>query len=261
MSDVSVQEGPLEKPGIGDESFAIGGLDSKLLLFFPGVTQILQGDRERGYGLLGTFWSAFFVGFCAWGTWLGVVLLVFAFFAHLFATADAMTRAGFPRWEAWVPWLAASVGLGLGCYGPLTAISLLAAWPAMREDRPREGYLIDRWTLHWRGPARDEHVWVDSEDGAGPWLGRVVALPGEQVESLDRTLRIDGRIAADLRKRFADHVGEIRFRVPEDHLLLIAADDSSSVLREKPTPKLVRSSRIIGIAWAKYYPIWERRLL
>ena len=194
-----------------------------------------------------------------WGTWLGTGLLVCAFVVHVFATADAMGRGTFPPFERWIPWMTASLGLGFGCYAPLMIAGSLLAWPGIRVGSSFEGYLVDRWTLRERAPMPGDHVWVESLDGRGPWLGRVVAVSGQNIEWADDRLRLDGMPAADRRVQFPDQVGDLKLRVPNDHLLIVA--EGFNLPNERATPRIVPSTRIVGLAWAKYYPIWERRLL
>ena len=261
MGAVSLIRRMREREADGRGSAEVGPLCLGPVVLVPGWTQWSAHERDRGFILFGTFSSAMFVGLCAWGTWLGTILLIFAFVTHVFATADAMRRGTFPPFERWIPWTTASLGLGLGCYAPLMIAASLFAWPGMRSDAPYEGYLIDRWTIRGRAPRAGDHVWVESAEGRGPWLGRVIALSGQRVEWTENSLRIDGRIGEGRGAEFPQNVGDLTLRVPNDHLLIVAEDVHSSNIYDPPSPRIVSSSRIVGIAWAKYYPIWDRRLL
>ncbi len=115
-------------------------------VLLPGYPQWRWRQRERALVLGGTFGSALAVGLFAWGTPLGLSLLGVAFFCHVASVADAMRQVAFPGFARGVPTLSTSLGLGLGCYGPLLVVATVVAWPGAR--RGRRG--SDTWSIAGR---------------------------------------------------------------------------------------------------------------
>jgi hypothetical protein len=81
------------------------------------------------------------------------------------------------------------------------------------------------------------------------------------VEWTGHQWRIDGQDQpgpAPLRR--AIRTPACRFKVPSNQILVEPADDGATPPATAPV-LLVTSDRIIGRAWAQFYPVWERRLL
>ena len=59
-----------------------------LLQGIPGLAAWRRGDRERGMVLFGSFASALSMAIFAWGTTLGVLMILVVFAAHVAALVD-----------------------------------------------------------------------------------------------------------------------------------------------------------------------------
>ena len=161
-------------------------------LLIPGYPQWAWLQHDRALVLFGSFAASLGVGVFAWGTTLGLVVLGFAFATHAFSAADAIRQYAFPGFGRLVPAFTASAGLGAICYGPALAAASVFAWPVALEDRPRDGYLVDRWAYRGgEGPRPGETVWLRQARGLRPRIARVVAGPGQRVEWLEDRLRVD----------------------------------------------------------------------
>ncbi|HWE38807.1 MAG TPA: hypothetical protein VG406_19820 [Isosphaeraceae bacterium] len=237
-----------------------GGAGLRVLV--PGLPQWRWRQRERGAALFGSFAAALGMSLFTWGTRPGLLLLAFAFGAHVTSVADVIRQGAFPAFARWVPWVSASFGLGIGCYAPMLALASVLAWPGLRPGVPLDGYLVNRWVLLQRDPGPGEAVWVDAGDGRGPWLARVLAMPGQGVEWSDERLRVAGQVVAgDHVVPFPAQVKDLRFEVPRDHLLVVQDGPEDGVGSGRPGPRLVSRGQVIGLAWARLYPVWRRRLL
>ena len=118
-----------------------------------------------------------------------------------------------PGSAAWSPALTASAGLGAFCYAPALALASVYAWPVTLDERPREGYFVNRWAYRDEPPAPGETVWLrPSRGGVRPQgradrrrprpAGRVVGRPFQG--------RRSGRRGFALRRR------RLAARVPDD---------------------------------------------
>jgi len=94
-----------------------------------------------------------------------------------------------------------------------------------------------------------------------PRAAQVVAVSGQEVEWSGRCWKIDGQdrsLTAHL--RLAAWPQACRFKVPANQILVEPQDDGASTPQLGPLV-LVSPDRIIGRAWAQFYPVWDRRLL
>src|SRR4051794_36258053 len=148
-------------------------------ILVPGYSQWRWRQRERAMVLFGSYATALGVGLFAWGTWWGALILALAIATHVVAAADVIRQGAFPGFGRWVPWVAAGFGVGLGGYGPALALAVGLAWPVT--DRA-DGYLVNRWAFHHAEPWAGVWVWLAASEGRAPWIGRVVATPGQTVE-------------------------------------------------------------------------------
>jgi hypothetical protein len=229
----------------------------------PGYLQWTWGQHERALVLGGTFGSAAVVGLFAWGSTLGVGCLGLAYAAHAYAVVDA-------AWQHRFPYLPRALVFGLvlgtlGCclYLPLVGLLTIHAWPTLPGSGSRSGYLVDRSAYLTVGPRTGHWIWLRSSPARtqAPRAGRVVATAGQELEWSGRLWRVDGRpIPVSSPGTFPTFQEPWRFRVPLRHVLidpdhdLRPAEFASSLV-------IVREEQIVGRAWARFYPIWDRGLL
>jgi hypothetical protein len=94
-----------------------------------------------------------------------------------------------------------------------------------------------------------------------PHAGEVVAVSGQEVEWTGTKWQVDGHeCILNYNSRLTARPQVCRFQIPKDQVLVESDDDGAS------TPAsgllvLVASDRIIGRAWAKFYPVRDRHLL
>ena len=230
-------------------------------LLIPGLPQWSWHQRERGLVLFGSYVAAMGVGVFAWGTTLGLGVLFFAFATHAFSAADAIRQYAFPGFGRLVPALTTSAGLGAFCYAPALAFASVYAWPIALDERPREGYFVNRWAYRDEPPAPGETVWLRPTRGVRPKVARIVAGPGQRVEWLGEQFRVDDQLVEEAPFGIAGSPSGLQMTIPEGHVLVTFGADPS---RAKGVPggwEIVSRDDVRGRAWARSYPIWDRRLL
>ncbi len=230
-------------------------------ILVPGYPQWSWSQRERGLVLFGSYAAALAVGILSWGTSVGLAVLAFAFLTHAFSAADAIRQVAFPGFGRMVPAVTASAGLGVVCYAPALLMASIFAWPFVPGERPRDGYLINRWAYQVEGPRSGETVCLWPARGARPRIVRVVAGPGQRVEWSARKLRVDDRPVEDSPFGAPDSPKELKLTIPEGHVLVAFGADRPA---GRPVPggwEIVDRADIRGRAWARSYPFWDRRLL
>ncbi len=231
-------------------------------LLIPGYPQWTWLQRDRASVLFGSFAASVVVGVFAWGTALGLVVLAFAFATHAFSAADAIRQYAFPGFGRVVPTFTATAGLGALCYGPALAAASVFAWPVAPEDRPRDGYLVNRWAYReGEDPCPGETVWLRQARGLRPRIARVVAGPRQRVEWSDDVLRVDDQAVPGSPFRVPGAPSGLKWAIPEGHVLVSFGVDSAD---ERAMPggwEVVDRADVQGRAWARSYPIWARRLL
>ena len=236
-----------------------------LLQGLPGLAAWRRGDRERGMVLFGSFASALSMAIFAWGTTLGVLMILVVFAAHVAALVDLIRRRCYVPMGRWAPWLATSVALGFCVSGPLVTMAAWLAWPGVNGDRSTDVFLINGWAYSREEPRLDDWVWYQSSPLGEGRVGRVVASKGQDVEWRDNQLKVAGRslpLGAPFRSPASPE--RLRYQIPDGQLLLNpSADTGSERLSNHSGEGLIVVSRdkILGKAWAKFYPIHERRLL
>ena len=124
--------------------------------------------------------------------------------------------------------------------------------------RTAEGYLVNCRAYFSREPERGEWVWFHATASGDPRLGRVVAGSGQDVEWAENRLRVQGR-AVDLAapSRSAWPPRSLSYKVPEGHILINPEGDRLA----SEGLMIVDRGQVVGRAWARYYPVLERRLL
>lgn len=230
-------------------------------LLIPGYPQWSWHQRERAAILFGSYVSALCVGVFAWGTFLGLGLLFFAFATHAFSAADAIRQYAFPGFGRLVPALSTSAGLGAFCYTPALALASVYAWPIALDERPREGYLVNRWAYRDERPSPGETVWLRPTRGARPKVARIVAGPGQRVEWSGDQFRVDDQVVEESPFRIAGSPAGFQMIIPDGYVLVTFGADPS---RGQGVPggwEIIDQADIRGRAWARSYPVWDRRFL
>jgi hypothetical protein len=228
----------------------------------PGWPQWGWGQHGRGIVYFGSFVSAIAMAAFAWGTPTGLVLLIFAFGTHLASLADALRQSSFPGLGRGAAIGASAAILGFGFYAPMFVTASMMAWPGVRGGSIPEGYLINRWAYRDRDPRRDDLVWYRSSASSEPRLGQVVAGSGQEVRWSENYLQVDGvsmkRLGAPFRSVWPPK--EVSYRVPERHILILPEGNRTNHQASEGL-LIVARDQVVGRAWAKYYPVRERRLL
>ncbi len=227
----------------------------------PGLLQRRWGQGQRGWVFFGLFASALVIAFWSWGTNQGWAFLALAFFTHVSSVTDVLRQWSFPVYPAKRSLVLVSLSLGLILYLPvITALSVLA-WPGFEPASTGVGFLVDRHAYREKGPSQGQWVWVHPSASEEAKAARVVAVSGEEVEWTGHNWKVDGKDCDLLATgRFKSWPQACRFKIPPNHILVEPRDDGVSDLAIGPVV-LVPPERIIGRAWAQYYPVWDRRLL
>ncbi len=224
----------------------------------PGLPQWSWGRHDQALVFFGFHAIATLLGVFFWGTWLSLLMLAFAFASHAFSAADAIREAAFPKFGPMVPILAAWLGLGAACYAPVMILGSMFAWPVVPDHSPREGYWVNRWAYRGAfGPKHGETIWLGAIRGARPRLARVLAGEGQRVRWSENQLHVDDRPTAWSTR--LSHTLELT--VPDHHVLVSFHEDPTEPVGGLTGWEIVARDEIHGRAWARSYPVWERRLL
>jgi len=230
-------------------------------MLVPGLTQLNWGQHERGLVLFLSFLSALVSSLFCWGNPMGWAFLAFAFVTHAASTLDLIRQRSFPVFPQSMAVVATVGWLGMTAYLPLGALLTLFAFPAHSEGPAGVGYLVNRLAYRASAPAQGHFVWMRLSPESAPRAGRVIAVAGQEVEWKLRRWQVDGHEVTappfDLTLYSPD---QYRFRVPERHMLIGLENDSSRLLPCGPIV-LVSQEQVVGRAWARYSPFWDRRLL
>ena len=232
-----------------------------LRVLVPGWPQFSWGQRQRAWVLLGSFAVAIGAGLWTWGTWMGPCFFGFAFLTHVTSTTDAIHQGSFPVSRRRAAFVMTAVALAMLVYLPAGAALFVAAWPGFSPTGAHHGYLVNCWAYSGAGPRRGDWVWLRLPSAGQPRAAQVIAIAGQEVEWTGRQWRIDGQDQprqAPLRMSLRPPA--CRFKVPPDQVFVEPEDDGGSPPATAPL-LLVTNDRIIGRAWAQFYPFWERRLL
>ncbi|MDB5352792.1 MAG: hypothetical protein JWN86_4039 [Planctomycetota bacterium] len=230
-------------------------------ILIPGYPQWLWRQRERSAALAGTYAAAMAVGLFAWGSRIGLAMIVLAFLAHVSSAADVIRQGAFPGFGRWVPSISASFGLGLGCYAPALALASVLAWPERPIGADHERYAINRWAFLRADPEPGDWVFYHTSDGGGFGLGRLVARAGHSVEWSPNSLQVDGQVLALTPSAPDGEPLELSMTIPDDQILVAPMADRTAGATSSSGLILVPRSGVIGRPWARLYPVWTRRLL
>jgi hypothetical protein len=227
----------------------------------PGLLQHRWGQCQRGWAFFGSFASALIIAFWTWGTPQGWGFLALAYITHVVSVTDVLRQWSFPVYPAKRALVLVTLSLGLVLYLPvLTTLSVLA-WPGFEPTSAGVGFLVDRHAYRQKGPSQGQWVWVHPSASEEPRAARVVAISGEEVEWTGRNWMVDGK-NRELQSpgRFKSWPQTCRFKIPPNQILVEPRDDGVSNVALGPVV-LIPPERIIGRAWAQFYPVWDRRLL
>jgi hypothetical protein len=232
-----------------------------LKILVPGLSQFSWNQRERGFVLVGSFLVALAVWLWTWGTWLSHGFLIFAFWIHVTSTTDALRQGSFPVYRRRTAMILTSIALGLAMYLPATWALFVIAWPGFSSDSTGSGYLVNCWAYRHAGPHQGDWIWLRLPPSGQPHAGEVVAVSGQEVEWTGTKWRVDGHeCIPHFTPRLAAWPQACRFQVPKDQILVEPEDDGAST-PASGSLVLVNSDRVIGRAWAKFYPVRDRHVL
>jgi hypothetical protein len=230
-------------------------------ILIPGWAHYRWGQRERGWVLLGTFAVTLFVGLWTWGTRLSLGFVALAFATHVASATVVLKESSFPTYPSRISSLFISGALAVFVYVPLFLILSLIAWPAFEPDDSGIGFLVNRTAYRAAPPRSGQWIWMRGPPLGQPRAAQVVAVSGQEVEWTGRMWTVDGHEhSLHTPIRLPVWPQTCRFKVPVDQVLVEPQDDGVSSPPLGPVV-LVPRDRIIGRAWAQFYPIWERRLL
>jgi hypothetical protein len=227
----------------------------------PGLAQMYWGQRDRGMIFLISFVSSLATSLFCWGDRLGWVFLGFVFFTHLTASLDVLRQRSFPVFPQMLASAATIGGVGLTVYLPLGSLLSLYAAPARSDGPGGVGYLVNRLAYRANEPSPGQWIWLRPTPSSSPRAGRVLAVGGDEVEWTGRRWRVGGKeLSPNQAGDFPFYPTSCRFRVPDHHLLIGPEPDAGNLLPSQPL-LIVGTDQIVGRAWARYYPFWDRCLL
>jgi hypothetical protein len=243
--------------------FTPSAMSPGIQVLVPGLAQWKWGQRERGLVFLLSFVATLVACVLCWGSLLGWAFLGFAFLTQSAAVLDVVQQRAFPAIHPGIAVGAITLSIGLAIYLPLAGLLWLHAFPVLSSRMPGTGYLVDREAYEGGEPVAGQWVWMRDCSRSVGLAGQVIAIAGQEVEWTGRRWRVDGKDLLFM------HPGALpfypaswRFQVPRDHVLI---DQEPSTT---PTPigsvaplAIVSRDRIVGRAWARYYPFWDRCLL
>ena len=232
-------------------------------VLLPGMVQWGWNQRERGLVFLVSFVASLAATVLCWGNPLGWVFLGFAFLTQSAALGDVIRQRSFPVFHSSIALAAISLSIGLTMYVPAGRFLWLYAFPARSADAPGACYLINCRAYQEDQPVPGEWIWMRDRSRVNGLAGQVIAVAGQEVEWTGRRWRVDGK---DLRVvhpgSLPFYPASLRFQVPRDHVLIDQEPDAAqSKTRPLTSLALVGRNQIVGRAWARYYPFWDRCLL
>jgi hypothetical protein len=234
---------------------------ARFKLLVPGWPQLSWNQRERATVLMGSFLTALVAGVWAWGTWVGWGFFAFGFLCQVSSATDAMRQSSFPAYSSRTSLLLVAGSLGFLLYAPVTLVLSTLAWPGFSEQETGTGYAVNLWAYHHARPRAGEWIWTRLQSRGKPHAAQIVATGGQEVEWTGRNWRIDGLpcpLKGSLRLTAWPQI--CRFHVPTDQVLVEPEEPEKSMSAIGPLV-LVPADAIVGRAWARLYPMWDRHLL
>lgn len=230
-------------------------------MLVPGFLQCRWSQRQRGWAFFGTFASALLVGLWAWGSPLSWAFLSLAFVTHTASVTDVLRQASFPVYPARRAVIFVSGALALLLYAPAVAGLSIVAWPGFEPASSGMGYLVNRFAYRSADPCEGQWIWMHPSAKGEPRAAQVVAISGQEVEWTGQTWKVDGsNRSLHSPGRLTSWPQACKFTVPPHQILVEPRDDGVSKVPVGPIV-LVSPDRIIGRAWAQFYPVWDRHML
>jgi TM2 domain-containing membrane protein YozV len=229
-------------------------------LIVPGFAQITWGQGHRGSVFLLTFISALSTILFSWGSVLGWGFFGLALVTHLVSSLDILHQRSFPVFPRITALAATSVATILFIYLPMAAVLELYAFPAHSEHSTNAGYLVNRLAYEAAEPSTGDWIWLRISPTGSSQAGLVVGVAGQEVEWTGRGWKVDGRDIALETGPFPYYPKGWHFRVPDRHVLIGPELDAARIEQMAPLV-IVGRDQIVGRAWARYYPFWDRCLL
>ncbi len=119
--------------------------------------------------------------------------------------------------------------------------------------------IIEKLSYHIDNPQRGDIVVVEVEGSEIPLIKRVIGLPGETVEIRESQLWINGRAVTESYLTPITQKAYGPVQVPPEHIFVMGDNRGNS--RDSRIFGAIRIDRIIGRAWASYWPPQEMRLV
>ena len=233
----------------------------RLIILVPGLPQFFAKNNDRAWVLIGSYGLALLVGIFSWGTTEGLAMLAFAFATHVFSAVDAIGKHTFPGFGRFVPTFTISASLGAFCYAPALMTALIFAWPIALDELPRECYLVNRLAYYGNDPIAGETVWLRPARVSRPRMARVIAGSGQRVEWSGNQFLSDGMTAKASPFRVAGSPLRFKMIIPQQHLLISFGSEPNQGNAMEGAWEIVNRSDVQGRAWARSYPILDRRFL
>jgi hypothetical protein len=232
-----------------------------LKILIPGLAQIGWRQRERGTVFLVTFLTSLGTSLFCWGNLMGWGFLALCFLTHMAAAQDVLRQRSFPVFPRNVALAAIILGMGSTVYLPAGVLLWLYAFPASPGGATGAGYLVNCLAYRAKEPSPGQFIWLRLSPASSPRAGQVVAVAGQEVEWTGRRWLVDGRDLESMHPGALPYYPDAwRFRVPTNHVLI--EPETSGVNAEVCSPLvIVGREQIVGRAWARYYPFWDRCLL
>jgi len=258
MTVIASQTFTLYSPG---RSRHVGAMAVWLRLLAPGYSQWAWGQRIRGLALGGTYATALATSLLIWGHTASWFFLLVALASQTAAWVDAHRQDPFSGFTPTSVLAAAGGGVGLAIHAPLYILLTLTAWPGAASTADPGGYLVNWLAYQDALPAQGHWVWLRGSTSTTHHLARVVAVGGQEVEWTGSRWKVDGKnVDVESARKLSGYPERWSFRVPGNYTAL----DPEVVLEAGKTPIpliVVENGQIIGRAWARYAPFWERRIL
>jgi hypothetical protein len=230
-------------------------------LLIPGLPQVTWRQRERGMVYLVSFLTSLGTSLFCWGSLLGWCFLIFCCLTHMAASLDVVRQRAFPVFPGKVALAAAILGIGLTVYLPIGTLLRFCAFSTGSDGSTGIGYLVNSLAYQQREPALGHFIWMQVSPASNPRAGEVVAVAGQEVEWTGRRWRVDGKDLQTTCPGALPYFPDAwRFQVPPNHVL-IGPETSSATSEPSSLLVIVSKEQIVGRAWVRYYPIWERCLL
>jgi hypothetical protein len=237
------------------------GFTTGLGLVFPGLLQHRWGQRQRGWVFFGSFASTLMVALWTWGTAQGSAFLSLAYLTQVASVTDVLRQVSFPIFPGKRALLLVAFALGFVFYLPVVTTLSVLAWPGFEPADRSIGFLVNRYAYRVKEPKQGQWVWLNPSTSESPGAAHVVAISGDEVEWTGRNWIVDGKSQfLQSPGRFKSWPQACRFKIPPNQVLVEPRDEGDSPSRLGPCV-LVPADRIVGRAWAQFYPVWDRRLL